>query len=275
MYRLILITLILFISSHCWSKKLDSLKIETIKGQQYVLHLVEKGETLESLVKRYGSNLDLTIKVNDLKLKQVVKKQIIRIPLLVDTLNKVRSSAKSDTTNTVNEAHANAQAKDETKIRLHQVIIDESINAIAKKYKITSAQLIKWNNIKNGKIVVGQTLIVDESAAIKPYLRLNKPESQIPIIPSVKKLNNGSLREDTGMAIFGETGLIAHTTLPIGTIVNVINLENNRSCLVKISENISQEKYKNFDMILGADIQAKLQTNLPMIKVKLEFIQSQ
>lgn len=269
--------LLLFVGSYCQSKQLDSLRLEAIKGQKYVIHLVEKGETLETLVSRYKSSLELIIKTNELKSKQLIKKQILKIPLIpIDsTQSKTSTPTKPDSLGAINDAHANAQTKEVVKTLTHQVIAGETINTIAKKYKLATAQLIKWNNIKNNKIAIGQVLIVDENAAVKPYLRLNKAESQLPITQQIRKIESTNQVKDSGMVIFDETGQVAHASLPIGTIVKVINLENNTECLVRVTKNINQETYKNFVLVLGADVQVKLQTNSPILKVKLEFIGTQ
>ena len=271
MRKFITTFLLLLITGFCWSKQLDSLRMETIKGQKNIIHLVEKGETLEALVKRYHSDWDLTIKANEFKGKEIVKKQIVKIPLIIDTAQSTKQVVSKRDSSATDEAHANAQSKETVKVFTHQVSSGETTNSIAKKYKITNAQLTKWNAIKNNKIVVGQILIVDENAAIKPYLRLNKAEAQMPYAQIVDKLPNIGLMQDTGIAVFNETGQVAHATIPIGTIVKVTNLENNQQCLVKINQNVAQEKYKNFIIILGADIQIKLQTSSSMVKVKLEF----
>ncbi len=266
-----IVLLLLLIGSSCWSKQLDSLRIETIKGQKYIIHLVEKGETLEMLINRYHSDLELTVKANDIKRKKLEKEQLIKIPILSDTTQITRQIAIKRDSSGVNEAHANAQTKEAIKVFTHQVSLGETTSSIAKKYKITTVQLNKWNSIKNNKLIVGQVLIVDENAAIKPYLRLNKAEAQFPNTQFVEKLMSTGLMLDSGIAVFNETGQVAHATIPIGTIVKVTNLENNQQALVKVTQNIAQEKYKNFVMILGADIQTKLKANSSMVKVKLEF----
>lgn len=244
----------------------DSIRIEVVKGQKYIIHKVVKGETVPDLAKRYKVLVADIIKVNELeKNNTLTKNQLIKIPLKPDT------KLSTDSTR-VDEAHANAQAQEQNKVYTHQVQVGETVNSISKKYKITTAQLVKWNNIRNNKIGLGQILIVDESATAKPYQKLNGSEAQLPVNNTMPKLAEGDLIQQAGIAIVDETMQVLHPEAPIGTIIKVINTENYKQCLVKVTGQLDNTKYKNFIISIGKEAQEKLETNSATIRVKLVYL---
>ncbi len=253
------------------AKPMDSLRVETIKGQKFIIHKVDKSDNLNSIVKRYKSTVAEVNKHNEIKNNKVVKNQIIRIPLVAELvksapINNVNDSSKVD------EAHANAQSVEVQKVYTHLVVQGDNVNTIAKKYKITAAQISKWNNLKSNKIVVGQILIVDESATSKPYYKLNGPEAQLPQNNQQPRLATADLIEQTGIAFVDETMQVLHADAPIGTIIKVINLDNNKQCLVRVSGTLDTTKYKNFILSIGKEAQSKLDINSVTARVKISYM---
>lgn len=246
-------------------KPLDSLRVEVIKGNRYILHKVDKNETWSEILKRYRVTTPEVLKANELKSAKAEKGQVLRIPyLLPDTASRADTSA-------LDEAHANAQSQETKKLSTHVVLQGETLNGIAKKYKLTAAQISKWNALKSAKVVVGQVLIIDENAVAKPYIKINGPEAQLPQSPPQAELAKADLIEQTGIAIIDETMKVAHAEAPPGTIIKVINLDNNLQCLVRVTDKIDPEKYQNVIITLGKEVQQKLNTNEATIRVKLVY----
>ena len=65
-----------------YARTCDSLRVETIKGQKFIIHKVAKNETLADLVKRYKVTAAELQKHNELKQNKVAKNQLIRIPFV-------------------------------------------------------------------------------------------------------------------------------------------------------------------------------------------------
>lgn len=262
---------VLCCSVFVFAKPMDSLRVEIIKGQKFIVHKVDKSDNLNSIVKRYKSTVSEVNKHNEIKNNKVVKNQIIRIPLVAELVKPTPINISNDSSK-VDEAHANAQSAEVQKVHTHQVVQGDNINAIAKKYKITAGQISKWNNLKSNKIVVGQILIVDESATSKPYYKLNGPEAQLPQNNQQPRLATADLIEQTGIAFIDETMQVLHADAPIGTIVKVINLDNNRQCLVRVSGVLDTNKYKNFILSIGNEAQSKLDINSVTARVKISYM---
>ncbi len=268
--KLIFIFLALFFSLSILAKPLDSLRIETIKGQKFIIHKVDKTDDIAKLIKRYKTTLSDINKHNELKNKKIVKNQTLRIPYSSE-LAKLNAPIKNDTLK-IDEAHANAQSVEVQKVYTHLVVVGDNINTIAKKYKVTAAQLTKWNSLKTNKLLLGQIIIVDESATVKPYQKLNGPEAQLPQINQQPRFGNGDLVEQTGIAFIDETMQVLHPEAPIGTIIKVINLDNNLQCLVRVSGTLDATKYKNFVISIGKEAQDKLQINSVTARVKISYM---
>lgn len=265
------ITALLVCTGFVYAKPMDSLRVETIKGQKFIVYKVDKSDNINNIVKRYKTTVSELNKYNEMPKNKVVKNQIIRIPLPTEPTKLALTTSISDS-NKVDEAHANAQSAEVQKVYTHLVVQGDNVNTIAKKYKITAAQISKWNNLKSNKIVVGQILIVDESATSKPYYKLNGPEAQLPQNNQQPRLATADLIEQTGIAFIDETMQVLHADAPIGTIVKVINLDNNRQCLVRVSGVLDTNKYKNFILSIGKEAQSKLDINSVTARVKISYM---
>ncbi|MBW7844385.1 MAG: LysM peptidoglycan-binding domain-containing protein [Bacteroidia bacterium] len=252
-----------------YAAPLDSLRIDTIKGQRFIIHKVDKNQTLNDIIKRYKTTIDEVVKFNKIEKNKVAKGDVIRIPYNPKVVNGQKQTTDSIS---VDQAHANAQSIETVKVYTHQVQGSETADNIAKKYNISLAQLSKWNNLKANKISIGQVLIVDEAATAKPYYRMNGPESQMPIVPQQAKLATDSIIEQQGIAYIDETALVLHPDAPIGTIIKVINIENNRQCLVRVTGQLDKSKYKSFIISIGKEAEEKLGASSVTLRVKIMYV---
>lgn len=261
------VTILLLLAVFTYAKPLDSLRVETSKGVKFILHKVDKGETLATISKRYKVSSADVVKLNEIKKNAVSKGQILRILYAMPDSAKVAPADSSR----VDEAHANAQSQEVQKIYTHTVSLGETVNSVSKKYKITPAQLTKWNGLKSTKLIPNQVLIVDENVVAKPYVKMNGTEAQLPLAPQVAELAKADIIEQTGLAAVDETMQVAHADAPVGTIIKVINLDNNLQCLVKVTDKIDAKKFENFIITLGKEAQQKLKAEGATIRVKLVY----
>lgn len=263
-----LCVIIFFLSAGFISAKpLDSLRVETIKGVKFILHKVDKEESLATISKRYKVSSVDVIKLNEIKNNKISKGQVLKIPYVLPDSVK---TALADS-NRVDEAHANAQSQEVQKVYTHIVSNGETINSISKKYKITAAQLTKWNGLKSTKLIPNQVLIVDENVVAKPYVRMNGTEAQLPLATQNVELARADIIEQTGLAAIGETMQVAHADAPVGTIIKVINLDNNLQCLVKVTDKIDATKFENFIITFGKEAQQKLKADGATVRIKIVY----
>ena len=183
--------------------RLDSIGVQKIGNQLFILHEVVAQETLFSISRRYKVPMMAIQQANEV-LKQGIKSgQQILIPfgsnsvteavlepseptkfpepvvaavIQTEELPKLIPSQKEEVVST---PKLTVPTRVETE-RKHQVRRGESLFLIAKKYKVTVAELKKWNSLSNDKVMVGQILkirqlVANEKVAPSEAANANQP----------------------------------------------------------------------------------------------------
>jgi LysM repeat protein len=210
----------------------DSVGVSKIGNMLVIIHKVEKGEGLIAIAKRYRVSVD-EIKNINAGLKAPTLGQKLKIPYIQQSNKILADSTKIS----VDDSHANADSKENTADKKHIVVQGETVAKIAGKYKVSTQQLIKWNNIKNNTVLPGQELRVSGYTVIKPYEKWNMPNSTSARIDSPRNTVSSNLKliEEFGMPELSEK--VAHPSLPVGTFVLCSNPETGRQFLVKVQQN--------------------------------------
>ena len=152
------------------------------------------------------------------------------------------------------------------------IIKTKSLEKVLRKCRSPNQHSIsKKRNLKANKIVLGQILIVDESATAKPFYKLNGVETQMPQQTSTPKLATADLIQQTGIAFVDESMQVLHADAPIGTIIKVTNLDNGKQCLVRVTGQLDTNRFKSFIISIGNEAQEKLGSTSATIRIKLEY----
>lgn len=209
---------------------LDSIGVQKIGNQLFILHEVVDQETLFSISRRYKVPMMAIQQANEV-LKQGIKAgQQILIPFgsnpsteavlkaadpitspesavaQTEELPKVIPVQKEEVVNTSNLTVPTQVEKE----RKHQVRRGESLFLIAKKYKVTVAELKKWNSLSNDKVMVGQILKIRQLVAAEKVVpavsananqptpsEINKEEVPAVVASSTKVKQNDSIPIDS------------------------------------------------------------------------------
>ncbi|MDD2593647.1 MAG: LysM peptidoglycan-binding domain-containing protein, partial [Bacteroidales bacterium] len=102
---------------------------------QNITHIVKSGETLSGIANKYGVTITDIKKWNNLTSDKIVVGQ----KLIINPTQKSISSSGN---------------------KVHMVKSGETLSSIALKYNTTVNEIMKKNNLKSTKIVVGQKLII-------------------------------------------------------------------------------------------------------------------
>ncbi len=142
---IILLSLSLLAGNICYAqftpaKVVISKEKVTIKGEAYYLHTVERSQTLHSIAKAYGVEVESIVKNN---------------PSVASGLRAGERIYIKDTGNV--KAGQVFEEKSEIK---HTVRWYENIGSIAQKYGVTEEALIEFNSIKNNAVKTRQVLII-------------------------------------------------------------------------------------------------------------------
>ena len=127
-------------------------------------HKVKTGETLSQLARKYKTTVDELMRLNPDAAKGLKIGAMLQLP---GAAEEVSSAARQ------------VVGAD----KLHKVVSGESLSRIAKKYKVSVADLEKWNNISAKDLKAGQELRVSgslELAEPSPAPKVQVKEEKIP-----------------------------------------------------------------------------------------------
>lgn len=118
-------------------------------GSKPLLHTVVKGETLNTVSRKYGVSVSELKRINKLTSETVkIGQKIKLIDFGVSEESVVEEVVEESDTTVTTEAIST----------LHQVKSQESLNTIGKLYGVSPADIMKWNALKTTKLTVGQEL---------------------------------------------------------------------------------------------------------------------
>jgi LysM repeat protein len=239
----------------------DSVGVKKEAGKTFVLYKVEPKQTLFSIVKRYGSSVAEFRAANPGVSESVNVGQTIKIPFKGIVIASTPKYVPPTPTPAPTEA---------VKMVSHVVEPGQGVYAVSTKYKVTMADLRKWNNLTTDVLASGQVLIVDareyeraKKAGDLPAkgevvkvedtnmgnntTTTQKPVSE-PVDADDAKTSSETSKTASGYRKTVETGLAElidvedksgkylglHRSAPAGTLVNVKNSSNGQSIWVKI-----------------------------------------
>jgi LysM repeat protein len=243
----------------------DSVGLKREGGKSYVLFKVEPKQTLFSIVKRYGSSVAEFKAANPGVSESVNVGQTIKIPYKgITVATSPKYTPAPPTTVPV------TPPAESVKMVSHVVEGGQGLYAVATKYKVTMADLRKWNNLTTDQLTAGQVLIVDareyerakkagdlpakgevvkvedtnmgqqQSTSTTPK-PVEEPVGDVKTSSETSKTSSGYRKTvETGLAelidVEDKSGkyLALHRSAPAGTLVNVKNSSNGQSIWVKV-----------------------------------------
>lgn len=228
---------------------LDSLGLKKENNKTFLLFKVGPKQSLFSILKRYNLSLSEFKTANEDVQIPVKTGEIVYIPL--HYLDESSSLPKS-----VDDKTSNEKPTDTSKeAKIHIVAPKQGLLSVANLYKVTMAELRKWNNLKSDRLQEGQRLVVTDPAETNSTISVDKTNllpaknetksEPTPVTSSenpVKEKGPEDIKKkiETGIAelidVPDNSGkfLALHRTAPIGTLVLVKNLTNNQSIWVKV-----------------------------------------
>lgn len=135
----------------------DSIGVERKGNKNLVLYKVESGETLFGITRKYRTTVGEVQRLNAGLAGGVKTGQVIKVPALSNTAPTAATTAKAPEGSTVQKVHV--------------VTNGQTLFAIARKYKVSVANLQLWNNLTSAGLVEGQQLVVskpDASSVAEP-----------------------------------------------------------------------------------------------------------
>ena len=229
----------------------DSLGIEISNNIVYILHKVEPGQTLYSLVSKYNCSVTEVSSINPSLNSGVSIKsgEVLKFPMIKNgkhvsawAYNNNLKSSKA-----VKESEVSQKTKDNIEEsnkspKLHLIKAGETIFSISKLYDLDISYLVEANKINNNKIKIGEKLIVDKVEIEKIVSDFEKKES-----PALELLPIGIRMQETGVAEVINTSnrtnkyLALHRTAKVGSIIKVTNEATGLSITAKVVGNLNEK----------------------------------
>ncbi len=141
MIKVIFLTLI---SWTAFGSPMDSLRLETINGKQYIIHQIDQKETLYSISRRYNVPITAILEVNPSADGGLATGQLLKVPY-ISKGSKAQAQPGGD--------------------RIHKVVPKETLFSISKLYDVSVDDIKAWNNLKDNTLSTGQQLIIKKKAS--------------------------------------------------------------------------------------------------------------
>ncbi|MHA8065665.1 LysM peptidoglycan-binding domain-containing protein [Aquirufa sp. ROCK2-A2] len=238
---------------------LDSLGLKKENNKTYILYKLGPKQSLFSILKKYNLSLTEFKQVNPETDIPVKTGEIVYIPLHYleespSILKNIDKTVAADNNPAPNTPEKTAVLNDKKVEQYHIVKSKQGLLTIANLYKVSMADLRKWNNLSSDKLQEGQRLLIQEPNLDKTNLLPNKAEKTVTeakidmTIPAATDTKTAESSSSEGLKKTIENGiaelidvpdnsgkyLALHKTAPIGTLVLVKNLANNQSIWVKV-----------------------------------------
>lgn len=130
---------VIFLTLVSWSNPapVDSLRLETINGKQFIIHRIDEKETLYGISRRYGVAITAILEHNPAADGGLSVGQILKVPYTPKPKNTLG-----------------------TQERIHKVAPKETLFSISKLYEVSVEEIKSWNNLKDNTLSTGQELII-------------------------------------------------------------------------------------------------------------------
>jgi LysM repeat protein len=184
---------------------MDSLRVEYIDGQAYIIHQVDPGETLYSISRRYKISMNTIAESTPAVKKGLLDGMILQIPYKSQInntpKNQTHTVAKGETLYSISRTYEtsvmqimewNELLSTELKIgqqlkvggevlpqkidyeldglRIHVVQAGEGLYALARNFEVTVEELVEWNQLKTSSLDLGQEVIVGKIGEQRPVV---------------------------------------------------------------------------------------------------------
>ena len=120
----------------------DSLRLETINGKSFIIHQVDKGETLFSISKKYAVAMAVVLENNPGADSGIDAGQEIKVPY---------------------SGKPKVKTKDGV---IHTVAEKQTLYSIARQYGVSVDQIRGWNNLGEKNIQIGMKLLIKNSTEL-------------------------------------------------------------------------------------------------------------
>ena len=266
----------------------DSVGLKEQNGKTFIMHRVDKGETLFSIGPRYDVSVDQLKSTNPQTADELVVGEVILVPYDPQADDEATQSSRA--------------------WRYHTVEQGQTLFAISQQYNASVDQIRNWNNLKSNNIEVGQKLKVGkrpegQNGASETGDTRKVPDSsssekntgkasvsadtvslqdnqgrQVGTIKTTRKGDGLVTKEQKGKAtwlensnINSQKSLALHRSAPAGTIIKVQNLMNDEVIFVRTVGQLNPQRHENTLIVLSKKAATELGVDNDYFRAKLQY----
>lgn len=229
----------------------DSIGVEKSNGKSFIIHKVERGQTLFSISRQYKIKPADIYAFNPEAAPGLKLGMLIKIPSkqTIAQLPKKEQITPSTQTKSVSKVN--------NPVKKHKVEKGQGLYAIAKMYGASIAEVKNWNKMSSNELKVGQVLIVSspeniQSTDKQTIVKHLKTTHQSHFVSGTQMLDTIEVRKrivtegagnksyETGIAEVNSQGLndanyeALHETAAKGTYLSIKNLANDQKVMVRV-----------------------------------------
>lgn len=136
---------------------------------KFIYHTVRKGETIHRIASKHGVTTQEIMRWNNMRSTNLIAGKKL----------KISHSNGSDNAHEVKDSIMGTVYSDSLIQIEHVVQRNESLEVLSKIYKVSAADIKKWNKLTDNWINIGQTLIINTKISVaKPGLVLNEQKAE-------------------------------------------------------------------------------------------------
>ncbi len=143
-------------------------ELSRIQVASFISHKVGRGENLGYIARRYKTNTETLLKLNNIRSPKALRVgQVIKVPLPYSKVGKrapssIQKPEKLEKVSKKAEALKTREIASDDYIQ-HKVKRGESLIRLAKKYNVKMSEILKVNNLKSRELRIGQSLKIPDN----------------------------------------------------------------------------------------------------------------
>ena len=231
---------------------MDSIGIRTVNQSAFIVHKVERGETLYALARRYQVEIQSIFDANPKAINGINIGQEILIP--TKGANQVNDEGSQVQQNSQANNQVNQATGQGDKV-VHTVIAGESLYLISQKYDVSVNDIKKWNNLRSNTISVGQRLNIypgpEKAAELNRQMEVMETHGKkIHIVSAGETLFAISNKYNITVSELREWNRLESNTLSIGQELIVGYLDKDDKEQVVIVQDIQTQEEKKDEVVV-------------------------
>ncbi|MGD9329622.1 MAG: LysM peptidoglycan-binding domain-containing protein [Cyclobacteriaceae bacterium] len=239
-----LLMIIIPLSALARTAPMDSVGIRTVNQSAFIVHKVEKGETLYALARRYKVDVQSIFDANPNAINGINIGQEILIPTKGTVQPDPEENQVQETSREDNQVTSAGGQGDKV---VHRVIAGESLFLIGQKYGVSVNDIKKWNNLRSNTISVGQRLNIypgpEKAAELNRQMEVMETQGKkIHIVSAGETLFAISNKYNVSVSELREWNRLDSNSLSIGQELIVGYLDKDANAQVVVVQDIKTEE---------------------------------